>query len=40
MLRRIHRTDFPGGISLLPVLIQRIRDLRQPSPVFGQFQQS
>jgi hypothetical protein len=29
---------FLGGISLLPVLIQRIRDLRQPCPVFNLFQ--
>ena len=30
---------FLGGISLLPVLIQRIRDLRQPHPVLNLFQQ-
>ncbi|MGA2242132.1 MAG: hypothetical protein ABSH11_08845 [Verrucomicrobiota bacterium] len=30
---------FLGGISLLPVLIQRIRDLRQPRPVLDLFQQ-
>ncbi|MGA3283415.1 MAG: hypothetical protein ABSD57_03005 [Verrucomicrobiota bacterium] len=30
VLRTILRTVFLGGIFLLPVLIQRIRDLRQP----------
>jgi hypothetical protein len=35
----IRQTIFLGGISLLPVLIQRIRDLRQPRPVFDPFQQ-
>ena len=33
------RTRFFGGVLLLPVLIQRIRDLGQPCPVFDQLQQ-
>jgi len=39
VLRTIRQTIFLGGILRLPVLVQRIRDLGQPRPIFGQFQQ-
>ena len=39
VLRTIRQMIFLGGISHLPMLIQRIRDLRQPRPVFDLFQQ-
>jgi hypothetical protein len=35
----IYWTVLLGGISLLPVLIDRICELDQPCPVFDQFQQ-
>jgi len=39
VLRIFRRGDFLRGISPLPVLVQRIGDLRQPGPVLDLFQQ-